>query len=358
MDKILVIEDNEFVRESIVELLETQGYQVLTAVNGSIGLDLIFRDSPSLILCDIMMPVMDGLEVIQHIRKEASVSHIPFIFLSAKSQSEDLRKGMNLGADDYLSKPFKAEELFAAVRSRLRKHENEEKSLELKVKSKAPLSNTVFSRQLLSSLQYLVDEAQHGYDYYEECSKDELKQLIGTLAVSSRKIKRTTYNTILYQQLQLAQYDEAVREHFTIGGSNKLEKNVRQIAVSASEMYQRPHDLYFKDIDEEKIPIPITYFKTLVNEILDNAFKYSSFKSLVIIEGKVIGREYHFSVIDSGKGMKALQLAQVGKAPLMDSNRFSLGLFLVKSIMKLNQGALVINSTFGEGTMAKLKFKL
>ena len=126
---ILVIEDDQNIRESITDLLETGNFNVISAANGKDGLDMAIEKLPDLILCDIMMPLMDGYEVIQAIRKEKALQDTPFIFLSAKSQKTDLRKGMDLGADDYLTKPFRAQELFDAVETRIWKKEVGQKEL-------------------------------------------------------------------------------------------------------------------------------------------------------------------------------------------------------------------------------------
>lgn len=120
---ILVIEDDQNIRESITDLLETSNFNVISAPNGRDGLALAIEKVPDLILCDVMMPIMDGYEVIQEVRKEKTLKDVPFIFLSAKSQKTDLRKGMDLGADDYLTKPFRAQELFDAVETRIWKNE-------------------------------------------------------------------------------------------------------------------------------------------------------------------------------------------------------------------------------------------
>jgi PAS domain S-box-containing protein len=120
---ILVIEDDQNIRESIIDLLETSNFNVISAPNGKEGLALAIEKVPDLILCDVMMPLMDGYEVIQAVRNEKTLKDVPFIFLSAKSQKTDMRKGMDLGADDYLTKPFRAQELFDAVETRIWKNE-------------------------------------------------------------------------------------------------------------------------------------------------------------------------------------------------------------------------------------------
>jgi CRP-like cAMP-binding protein len=121
MEKILLIEDNEALRENTAEILTLANYQVVTAENGKIGVEKAIANPPDLIICDIMMPVLDGYGVFQIISKNPTVHHIPFIFLSAKSERNDLRKGMEMGADDYITKPFSDSELINAIRTRLEK---------------------------------------------------------------------------------------------------------------------------------------------------------------------------------------------------------------------------------------------
>ena len=123
MKKILLIEDNPEIRENTAEILLLANYQVLEAENGRIGVDLARKEHPDLIICDIMMPQLDGSGVLHLLSKDPATSSIPFIFLTAKSEKEDFRKGMNLGADDYLTKPFDDVELLDAIEMRLKKNE-------------------------------------------------------------------------------------------------------------------------------------------------------------------------------------------------------------------------------------------
>lgn len=123
MKKILLIEDNDDVRENIAEILELSNYKVTTAANGKEGLELALRDLPDLVICDIMMPVLDGYGVLHALSKHEETAAIPFIFLTAKSEREDFRKGMGMGADDYITKPFDGTELLSAVETRLKKAE-------------------------------------------------------------------------------------------------------------------------------------------------------------------------------------------------------------------------------------------
>ncbi|MCX7592578.1 MAG: EAL domain-containing response regulator, partial [Fischerella sp.] len=121
MTKILVIEDEKSVRENLVELLEAEDFETIGAANGQIGLHLALTEVPDLILCDLMMPELDGYGVLTALRQEPLTATIPFIFLTAKATKSDFRQGMDLGADDYITKPFTRAELLSAIDSRLQK---------------------------------------------------------------------------------------------------------------------------------------------------------------------------------------------------------------------------------------------
>jgi DNA-binding response OmpR family regulator len=122
MKKILLIEDNPEVRENTSEILSLANYNVVSAENGKIGVDLAQKEKPDLIICDIMMPELDGYGVLHILSKNEQTASIPFIFLTAKTEKLDIRKGMNLGADDYLTKPFDDTDLLNAIETRLRKN--------------------------------------------------------------------------------------------------------------------------------------------------------------------------------------------------------------------------------------------
>ncbi|WP_370391683.1 response regulator [uncultured Winogradskyella sp.] len=123
MTKILIIEDDIVLRDNTAELLELSDFDVIKASNGKEGLKLAKTQMPDIIVCDIMMPQMDGYEVLEELAKNTKTKYIPFIFLSAKTEHQDIRKGMNMGADDYITKPFTEDELISAIKSRLAKAE-------------------------------------------------------------------------------------------------------------------------------------------------------------------------------------------------------------------------------------------
>lgn len=121
MKKILLIEDNEDIRSNTAEILELTNYEVIVAENGKVGIEKAIEHKPDLIICDIMMPLLDGYGVLHAVHKNDAIKNTPFIFLTAKTERSDFRKGMELGADDYITKPFSGTELLNAVDSRLNK---------------------------------------------------------------------------------------------------------------------------------------------------------------------------------------------------------------------------------------------
>ena len=151
MKKILLIEDNDDIRNNTAEILELSNYKVTTAENGKKGLEKALEQHPDLIICDIMMPVLDGYGVLHAIHKNDTFKNIPFIFLTAKTERSDFRKGMELGADDYITKPFTGTELLHAVDSRLNKLELLKKEFSPGLAGLHQLMNIAGSSRVLDS---------------------------------------------------------------------------------------------------------------------------------------------------------------------------------------------------------------
>src|SRR5215471_17053305 len=136
MKKILVIEDETETRENLVLMLEMEGFKPFSAPDGHAGIEVAKRELPDVILCDVSMPEMDGYGVLETLRADSATVSIPFIFLTAKGDKKDLRMGMNLGADDYLTKPASAEEVLNAIHARLDRHSEKEQAAMAKVELK------------------------------------------------------------------------------------------------------------------------------------------------------------------------------------------------------------------------------
>jgi CheY-like chemotaxis protein len=216
MKKILLIEDDIVLRENTSELLELSGYQVETASNGRAGVEVAKKYVPNIIVCDIMMPELDGYGVLEALSKNEITKYIPFIFLSAKTERHDIRKGMDLGADDYITKPFNEEELVSAIESRLAKaailHEE---------RIENPLGNTDEQDEIrtLNDLKNFFDDNGKVFHYskgdiiYEEGNNSNFIFLIRKGVVKNFKFDQDgkELTTNLYQEDELFGYTSFIQ---------------------------------------------------------------------------------------------------------------------------------------------------
>ena len=167
---ILVIDDNTDIRENTAEILELAGYKTYTAENGKQGVEVAVKQRPSVIVCDIMMPELDGYGVLHLLRKNPDTQNIPFIFLTAKTERSDFRKGMEMGADDYITKPFDDIELLNAVEIRLRKSQILEQNYTSTPQGLTQFLKDVKSTGLIDKLseQYAVENYDKKQMLYQE----------------------------------------------------------------------------------------------------------------------------------------------------------------------------------------------
>ncbi|HEY9730050.1 MAG TPA: response regulator [Chroococcales cyanobacterium] len=182
MVKVLVIEDEACIRESTIELLEAEGFEAIEAINGLEGLQKAQELLPALIVCDVMMPEMDGYALLEKLQENEKTANIPFIFLTAKVDKKDMRQGMDLGADDYLTKPFSRAELIFSISARLKKKQKSESERNrLKVKFLRSLQDGLSNR--LSNISRLADEIMLSPKETEE-TLDIVSQIKGQVVVT------------------------------------------------------------------------------------------------------------------------------------------------------------------------------
>ena len=158
MKKILIVEDNPDVRENLAEILELEGYGVDTAIDGKDGVEKALKDTPDLILCDVMMPELDGFGVLHILSKQQKTADVPFIFLTAKAEKDDFRKGMSLGADDYITKPFDDVQLLQTIDIRLKKSERLRKASDQQ--SAEGLEHFINEARAMEAIQSLSDNRE------------------------------------------------------------------------------------------------------------------------------------------------------------------------------------------------------
>ena len=156
MKKILIIEDNDDIRENLAEILELAGYEAHTAENGKKGVEKAEQIVPDLILCDVMMPVLDGYGVLSIVNKKPVLADIPFVFLTAKAEKTDFRYGMNLGADDYITKPFETNELLSVIEMRLVKSDKIKKSFDHSGHGNRDLNHFINETKAIEALKTLT----------------------------------------------------------------------------------------------------------------------------------------------------------------------------------------------------------
>lgn len=240
MKKILLIEDNTDVRENTAEILQLAQYEVITAENGKIGVELAQKENPDLIICDIMMPVLDGHGVLHMLSKNEETATIPFIFLTAKAERSDFRRGMEMGADDYLTKPFDDIELLNAIESRLKKNEILKKEF---AKSLSGIDDFIKEAKGIESLKKLSEERdvriyKKKDDIYKEGSFPK-----GIYFVSKGRVKTYQTNengkeliTELHKEGEFFGYLSLLKDEKYTSSASALEE---------SEIYMIPKEDFF-----------------------------------------------------------------------------------------------------------------
>jgi len=189
MKRVLIIEDDTALRENTAELLELANYEVTAAPNGRVGIAYAKASPPDVIVCDIMMPEVDGYGVLEALSNDTTTSHIPFIFLSAKTEHKEIRKGMDMGADDYLTKPFEEEELISAIESRIAKAT----ILNAKTKEQSQIGDDESLRSLNELKNFFDDEGEEftfkkGEEIYKEGGHSNMVYLILKGIVKTHKM--------------------------------------------------------------------------------------------------------------------------------------------------------------------------
>ncbi len=336
MKNILVIEDDLNIRESISELLTIKNYAITQASDGIEGLHYAKKINPDLILCDIMMPGIDGHEVLKELRMKKETANIPFIFLSAKSQMKEIREGMNLGADDYLPKPFKAADLFKAVESRLNRHQISQQELEEKLAIMKPLKEAVLSDKLIQPLQGIIDISELLNTYFGQYSIEDVEEMTLQIKGRASKLKRKLRNIILYQSLEdISSRHDLIAKFSSTKSFNAKDRITAQI-ISIAKSHQREKDLFNNILDSE-VKFSEEFFNIIIEELLDNAFTYSPATSIIKISSISESKNFKLSINNKINRAQEVALSKVkdGELSTLNSsskNNFGIGLKLVNSL--------------------------
>jgi signal transduction histidine kinase len=353
--KVLIIEDEDLVREGIELLLDINGYQTSSAPNGLKGIELALAIQPDLIICDIMMPGANGYQVLESVRANQTTAITPFLFLTAKADHSDIRAGMNLGADDYLLKPFDVDDLLRAVASRLQKKKAESELSEKKLK--ALRTNLSFSlpHEFLTPLNGILGCARLLKDGMDHIDSTEKQELLDEIMISGERLHQVILKFLLFSRLELLAYDLQAREELKQGITHSVLDVASSSALSKANLYKRMDDLTL-EIQDQELHIRGDYLSRALDELLDNAFKFSSAGSPVSVKGRSSDNSYIITVQDRGRGMTAEQIDAIGgymqfDRDIHEQQGTGLGLAIASHIAHLHGGNFTIASTANTGTI-------
>lgn len=311
MKKILVIEDDSGIREGICQILETEGFMVESAPDGNSGVEKAISLQPDIILCDVVMPGMDGYEVISRLRENTLTDTIPFVFLTGKSEPDDIRRGMNLGADDYLYKPFSADELLSAIQLRLKKNEALRQRSEMRMNALRDSIGFSMPHELNTPLAAILGFAETIKSDHALLSHDDISEMAGYIIDSAARLRETIKKFLMFTHLQILAENDEEKQRLR-GRTCPISKStIESMVKSCSKKYIREKDLSV-EADSAEIALQYDYLLMMITELTDNAFKFSRPGQKVLITGRKEEDIYHLTIRDSGIGMSAEQIASVG----------------------------------------------
>lgn len=353
--KIIIIDDNDELRNVTKYVLEMEGYEVLTASNGEEGINIVKKYKPDLILCDILMPGIDGFEVKNQLSKDVSTMIIPFIFLSAVSEQHIIRKGMSFGADDYLVKPVVLDELLKTISTRL------EKSIQFRqhFKDKTEgLKNSIvgiLSHELLTPLTSILGFS--GILKEEDSlTRFEIKKVAAAIEESGNQLYHLINKNIKYAKYLVDREKTDVIPYM----ANSAEVIINA-AVIIAEKYKRHSDLVLQ-LNDCAISIESFEFEFIISEIVDNAFKFSLSSSPVQIISSIKKDEIIIRISDNGIGFPMDKLSDIAAFSQFDrkiNEQQGVGFGLITSVLTIQRygGRINIINT-NPGTEVTITFPI
>ncbi len=363
MARILVIEDEYPILQEVLEWLQFEGYDPLGAGNGQEGVELAVAHGPDVIVCDISMPLMDGYEVLLALRQRPETRLIPLIFLTARADKSFMRHGMELGADDYLTKPFTRGELLSAITSRLERrtqiaesYDQELEAVKLKMfrlvthELKTPLSSVMFVRDVI--------DRQLG-----QLSNEQVRDLLQTLSVGTDRFQHVVQQTVYMTQLDSGVLNQASVQD---SGSTSEFWHILPSAIDLGRHFAfRNRDgqitIDQRDPDAQVIGLA-NMLKHALAELIANALNFSPEDEPVSITQWKADDQIWLTIFDHGLGMSPLESEQAQR-PFEQIDRekreqqgLGLGLSIARRIIELHSGVLQISSVAGKGTQVTVNF--
>ncbi|WP_138991087.1 response regulator [Larkinella sp. C7] len=343
--QILIIEDEEQIRENVAEWLRLNGFEVETAPDIKQGVTLAILERPDLILCDVLMPRMDGYQVLETIRSNRSLTSVPFMFLTAKTDLKDVRRGMALGADDYLTKPFTGESLLLAVENRLQREALRKASLQAQLAEQHLKMARAAGHEYNTTLNGIIGMSTLLANHLDEFDDVDAVSMLETIRVCGLRLKRSLDNVQRIGILQHVDPSHSAYTYFTTGTTTLQPDRVKE-QIRLVENRQEQQVTWRVDVEEATLQISEENLTLILDELIDNAIKFSD-QAGITITGYLEGDEYRLAVGNKGRMFKPEHVTQIAPYTQFDREEFEqqgfgLGLAIVKKLVDLNHGSLSI----------------
>jgi len=356
MPKILVVDDDDALRDVTRQALEASGYEVIEAENGEKGVDLAGSHLPDLILCDVRMEKMDGYSALAALRQNSNTASLPFILMTGQADAAGMRYGMELGADDYLSKPFTIAQLVGAVDARLKKQQTVRSHAERRLTELRANISLALPHELLTPLNGILGFADILIADHATLAKEDIEPMATAIRDSAKRLHRLIENFLIFVQLQLV--SEKPSEEMARLEPVSLQPVITAVLSDLDRINDRRPDLVV-ETEDLRSRIEEEHFRKIVDELLDNAIKFSTPGTPIHLALQRRDSNCVLTVSDQGRGMKPEHIAEIG-AYMQFERRFyeqqgsGLGLTIVKGLVERHGGALTVSSETGRGTTVKV----
>lgn len=350
MSTILIIDDDPEICKLIKEILNRQNFQVLTAVDGDIGLALARQYYPDLILCDIQMQAINGYEVLQQLRTDHNMVAIPFVFLTGRASTQDIRAGLASGADDYLVKPFSSEELLATVKVRLRQREQLKAFYSQSLDQLRRNIAIALPHEFRTPLVGILGASSFLLNAHRDLEPALVDELLADIHTSGQRLHDLIQKFLYFVRLQGLEQTKDVSFVPMLGGIPELVR-----AVNEKVMRPAGREADFQtEITVGAIAMRATDLETLLRELLENAVKFSQSGTLIHLKITQVEQSCQIEITDQGLGMTAEQISQIGAYQQFDRERqeqqgMGLGLAIAQLIIRLYAGTWQIHSQPNQG---------
>lgn len=356
---ILVIEDEYEIRMDLIKTLRLSDYDTLDASNGKTGIELAKKNMPDLIISDIMMPEIDGYTVLSELQDNPDTSNIPFLFISAKSDHINVREGMTLGADDYITKPYDINELIDAVEVRLKKSEKRESVYNKKIEELRTSLRKSIPHEIRTPLNIILGLSEFLKKNYDITTANDAKDMLNNINDSGKRLHRLFENYLFYANIEVIASNRDEIENLRAKKCPLAEYIIKDIVTYMAGNAGRSSDIQL-ELDDAILKISETYFAKIVEEILDNAFKFSDRGTPVKIQSSVNKNMYSLSFTDYGRGMSDEQIENIGayiqfERKVYEQQGSGLGITIVKRIIEMHKGDFFIESEPNHFTTVTIK---